>query len=50
MPSCLGTAGASYFIVPMQEQGMALRPRALQPRRMFPAHPMMLQMKSWTSW
>lgn len=50
MPSWLGTAGASILIVPIQEQGMAPQPRALQPRRMFPAPLMMLQMKSWTGW
>lgn len=41
-------AASPFFL--MQGQAMPARPRALLPRRMFPAPQTMLQMKSWTSW
>lgn len=50
MPSWLGMADVSIPIVPVQGQGMPPRPRALQPRRMFPAPQTTRQMKSWTGW
>lgn len=50
MAGWLGMADASIPVVPMQGQDTPPQPRALQPRRMFPAPQTMLQMKSWTDW